>query len=350
MDTECKQLIKTIKAEAYSIDKKLKAINELISMDSQSASLGICHACFVKNEALMEHSYQAIREFSYTRFSDLINFILEEETADIRYARRKNLDLLYKLRSRDVLRYILENAVLLSDDTQKRWIIVAWLRQSRTMNKLIEALFNMPTPAAKKVVTMLKKMDKGVTLDIIKFMESYFSRRSTSDIILKGLEILQDIASRDITMIFLIKLFSNDAPEVKSKVTLILGKLLDKFAFVKAALQNEDARVRANALESIWGEDNPEAREVFASCLDDEDNRARANAAKGLYEINDGRGLKALMEMVHDEDKMMRASGAWALGEIREVSAISDLQNLQENDQEEIVRRNARIALENMDV
>ena len=341
---DSQKFIQIIRSAACPIDKKIAAVNRLISMDNQIASLGICHACLVKNETLMKRSCKAIREFSYSRFSDLINFILEEETADTRYARKKFLDLLYKLRRRDMLKYIVENAILLASDEQKRRIIAPWLRQSQALQRLITALFTMPTKTARILVKILKGIDSGVTLDIVKFMKS-----SPSQVIIKGLDILQDISTDNDIAPFLMNLFNSGDQKVKSKVTLMLGKMSDKLIFVKTALRNGDSRVRANALEAIWEEDTPEVKDVFASHLDDKNNRARANAAMGLCKRNDERGFKALMEMAHDKDKMMRASAAWVLGEVKEVRAINRLQTLKENDPEEIVHKNATIALEKMD-
>ena len=338
------RLIQTIKTNANPIDKKLIAVNELISMDSQIASLGICHACFVKNRILMQHSYQAIRKFSYSRFSELVNFILEEERADTKYKRKKFLDLLYRLRRRDMLKYIVSNAALLVADEQKRKIIAPWLRESQAMKRLIKALFSMPAKTAKTLGKILKEMDSGVTFDIIRIMEN-----SPSAIVIQGLEILQEISSGDDITPFLMKLFNSGNQKVKSKVTLMLGKVSDRLTFVKTALQDNSTSVRANALESIQEENTPEAKEIFASHLDDKDSRARANAAMGLRRMGDERGLKTLMDMLHNKDKMMRANAAWALGELKEVGAIDRLRYLLENDPGEIVRRNAKEALEKID-
>jgi len=343
---EHRQLIQTIKTDASPVYRKIAALDKLISADDKISSLGVCHACFVRNAKVMKYSCKAIMEFSYSRFSDLIDFILEEEAEDTRYERKKFLDLLHKLRRRDMLRYIVENAVSLSDDGKKRWIMGSWLRQSQATNELIKALFKMPTPAAKNFVKLLARIDNSVIFDIIKIVRGYIDKPSASDLVLKGLAILEDVASRNDIVLLLIKLLGNDTPKVRSKVTLMLSKLLDKFSFIRDALKDDDARVRANALEAIWGEDTPEAKGLFASCLDDENNRVRANAAKGLHEISDERGLKTLMEMLNDEDKMMRASAAWALGEIRAASMTGALVNLQENDPEDIVQKNAQIALE----
>ena len=341
---EHRRLTQTIKTSSYPIDKKIAAIDELISMDSQLASLGICHACFVKNETLMKRSCKAIRGFSYSRFRDLINFILEEESADTRYARKKFLDLLYKLRQRDMLKYIVENASLLSADEQKRRIIAPWLRQSQAMSRLIKALFSMPPKTAKILGRILKQIDSGLTLNIAKIMKN-----APPPIVLKGLNILQEISNGNEIAPFLMNLFHHSDQKVKSKVTLMLGSLSDKLMFVKTALQDGDSRVRANALEAIWDEDVPEVKKVFASHLNEKDNRARANAAMGLHQMGDERGFDTLMEMIHDKEKMMRASAAWAFGEVKEVKAINRLQTLQANDPEEIVRKNATIALEKMD-
>lgn len=83
-------------------------------------------------------------------------------------------------------------------------------------------------------------------------------------------------------------------------------------------IDHEDARVRANAIESIgFIKDRSFIITVLEKKLDDPNNRNRANAAIRLYQLGELGGLKTLIEMCRDgSNYLMRASGAYGLGEI----------------------------------
>lgn len=52
-----------------------------------------------------------------------------------------------------------------------------------------------------------------------------------------------------------------------------------------ARLGESDPRVRANAIESLWGVDSPEARTLLSFATNDANNRVVGNALLGLYHL-----------------------------------------------------------------
>lgn len=97
----------------------------------------------------------------------------------------------------------------------------------------------------------------------------------------------------------------------------LIGEDEDRKKLIKY-IDHHDARVRANAIESIgYIEDKSFIISVLEQRLSESNNRNRANAAIRLYQLGEISGIKALIEMCGDKaNYLMRASGAYGLGEI----------------------------------
>jgi len=83
-------------------------------------------------------------------------------------------------------------------------------------------------------------------------------------------------------------------------------------------IDHDDARVRANAIESAGLiSDKEYIIKLLESRLSDSNNRNRSNAAIRLYQLGELSGLDTLIKMCVDrENYLMRASGAYGIGEI----------------------------------
>lgn len=79
-------------------------------------------------------------------------------------------------------------------------------------------------------------------------------------------------------------------------------------------LEDADARVRANAVESLWGRGDGEALEIFRRKLGDSHQRVAANAAVGLYLAGENEAVAALHRMASGQDPARRAAAVWAMG------------------------------------
>ncbi len=97
----------------------------------------------------------------------------------------------------------------------------------------------------------------------------------------------------------------------------LIGEDEDRKRLLKY-IDHDDARVRANAIESIgYIIDKSFITGVLEKKLYDSNNRNRANAAIRLYQLGETSGVKALIEMCDDgSNYLMRASGAYGIGEI----------------------------------
>jgi len=81
---------------------------------------------------------------------------------------------------------------------------------------------------------------------------------------------------------------------------------------VEAALDHEDDRVRANAVEALAQLDTGRHAETLVGLTDEtEPNRARANAIHGLMQMNAGQALTALSRMLGDPRSEHRISALW---------------------------------------
>lgn len=107
--------------------------------------------------------------------------------------------------------------------------------------------------------------------------------------------------------------------KIRATVVALLGRIKNptlKPVFFKA-LKDQNARVRANAIEGLQAIcTGPELAKLLGAVVADKNNRVRANAIKGLLELGVRQAEGLLHEMAHHQNPRYRASAAWVLGEI----------------------------------
>ena len=109
------------------------------------------------------------------------------------------------------------------------------------------------------------------------------------------------------------RLIGSPDPYVRSKATSLYGRTSKNPDWVRKRLADSDARVRANAIESLWHEDSPAVRSVFMSALSDPHHRVAANALIGLHYT--GTEVTAnLHKMASGAEPLARAAAAFAMG------------------------------------
>lgn len=100
----------------------------------------------------------------------------------------------------------------------------------------------------------------------------------------------------------------------RARMALAWGKMAPIERMGRQWLEDSDARVRANAVESLWGRDDAEAVEIFRQKLADPHQRVAANAAVGLYLAGDSEAVQALRRMAEEGDPARKAAAVWAMG------------------------------------
>ncbi len=106
---------------------------------------------------------------------------------------------------------------------------------------------------------------------------------------------------------------SSDA-RVAAKATLFVGKRVQSPAWSAKQMSHPDQRVRANAVESIWGLDTQPAMQLLEKCIDDKNTRVVGNALLGLH-ITGHRDVER--ELVFSSKHALpdrRSMAAWTMG------------------------------------
>ncbi|MCX6598640.1 MAG: HEAT repeat domain-containing protein, partial [Acidobacteria bacterium] len=103
---------------------------------------------------------------------------------------------------------------------------------------------------------------------------------------------------------------------LKSKAALLLGRLHQKAGWVERQLSHADVRVRANAVESLWGDRSADAQKVFTQALSDEHQRTVGNALVGLYRAGDPRSIRQIISMAQDDRTPFKVTALWAMGHL----------------------------------
>jgi HEAT repeat protein len=108
---------------------------------------------------------------------------------------------------------------------------------------------------------------------------------------------------------------SHPDPRVRSKAALLVGRSNKNHKWVKDRLAEADPRVRANAIESLWGSDSDGSRAVFWTALGDDDDRVVGNAILALYRMGDPASIQLLLQLIAHPEIPFRVTGVWAMGE-----------------------------------
>ena len=103
---------------------------------------------------------------------------------------------------------------------------------------------------------------------------------------------------------------------ISAKATLFVGRRLQSPAWTKKQLRQSDHRVRANAIESLWGLDSPAAVRVLEECIEDANNRVFGNSLLGLHILGRGEAEREALDVAIGGEPPFRSTAAWILGRI----------------------------------
>ncbi len=129
------------------------------------------------------------------------------------------------------------------------------------------------------------------------------------------LEVLSEISDGSRILPSLLRLLRHPDPHLRSKAVKMIGCGSRSAKWVQGRLAETDPRVRANAIESLWGVDSPEARELLQASVHDGDNRVAGNALVALHRIGDSGVIPDFFRMAAHDSQRFRVTAAWAMGE-----------------------------------
>ncbi len=136
--------------------------------------------------------------------------------------------------------------------------------------------------------------------------------------------------------------------KISSKATLLIGKRIQNVAFAKRLiLEESDPRIRANAIEAVWGNDSPPVQQLFWECLEDRHNRVVGNAMVGLYLAGEEKINGVVSRFSRDYKADFRMTSAWTMGRMGNADFVPLLSSLIK-DQHPGVRSAALRSLQNI--
>lgn len=162
--------------------------------------------------------------------------------------------------------------------------------------------------------------------------------------VLRLLEVVGRAGCSGRSLVNLVQLLRRPEAQVRSKVVLLVGRVLKSAAWIEQRMSDCDARVRSNAVEALWHVRAPGVAELLRRSLCDTNNRVVGNALVGLYLLGEPDAGPLLEEMAQRPAAAFRATAAWAMGFLADAAFLPALRRLVK-DPEAAVRRNALRAL-----
>jgi len=141
-------------------------------------------------------------------------------------------------------------------------------------------------------------------------------RSTESGIALRLLGLVDAVSDCSRLSAYLVQFADHQDAQVRSKAALLLGKANWNLARTKSLLASDDARLRANAVESLWGNTRKEVQKLLWDATQDSSNRVVVNAFLGLCLASDREAFSGLTKLAEATDQGLRSGVAWAMGEI----------------------------------
>ncbi|MFW5782145.1 MAG: HEAT repeat domain-containing protein, partial [Candidatus Muiribacteriaceae bacterium] len=297
---------------------------------------------------------QELRKFSHNDLYTLFELVLK--TPDFQVNRELRNTMLSVIRTKeDAQKYLgfLGNRNNIINNLVVRLIISFGLLDKKTDGILLDLIKKEKDPEffADLFVALCSKNtdnnEKFITL-------SKFYTKLPTDLKIKVIINFRKLQDDHFASNILYYLYSKE-PDNKPRATVasIMGITATKesVGFFAEMLKDEDARVRANAVESfeMVADDSEEVIETLLPLLQDFNNRVKANVAITLWQHGGLRMLNVLEKMLlENPDKWHRASAAYAMGIIGNIRAIPSLTKALKNDRDSDVIANCVRALGNI--
>ncbi len=130
----------------------------------------------------------------------------------------------------------------------------------------------------------------------------------------RALQVLDKVSDGTRLTPVLINLLRDDSQRLRSKAALMLIRATRNPRTAQALLGEDDARVRANAVEALWDVKTPEARAIMRQAMKDPHNRVFGNGVLALVRLADPEALEAVRHAAASADPRFRSTAAWVMG------------------------------------
>ncbi|HEY3838252.1 MAG TPA: HEAT repeat domain-containing protein [Bryobacteraceae bacterium] len=123
---------------------------------------------------------------------------------------------------------------------------------------------------------------------------------------------------------------------ISAKATLFVGRRVQSPEWTRKMIGQRDQRVRANAIESLWGLESPAAVELLEECAVDGNNRVLGNSLLGLHLAGRSEVEERVLSLANAGKYELRSTGAWVMGQIGTQDCIRRLTQLIRDDHPQV--------------
>lgn len=207
-----------------------------------------------------------------------------------------------------------------------------------TNNLLIPYLTDPATPLqkAENVATLARRVDPRLPAKLVGFVleRNDVEAPETLERILGLLKSMPDTAS---LRPLLTPLVRHPDARIRAKVAQLAGEGNGNRTWFERRLQQDDSRVRANAIESAGPGVAQNLQPLFRTATSDSNNRVAGNALLALYRLGEATAIANIYDMASRPDQAFRTTAIWAMGETGDPRFLSLLAKLA-NDADEVIR------------
>jgi len=211
-----------------------------------------------------------------------------------------------------------------------------WLSLNTRYLKVLFDPSALPIEVASKALTVLKKADAQLIVKFIKAGEQL----ALPLWVLRALSLVPALGEYTALFPWLRKLSQQGDERIKSRAVKLLCELRPNAGQIARQMQDDDPRVRANAIEALWRSNIAEAGSLLRVAVSDTNHRVVGNALVGLHWQSDPSAFDRIIELCQSPDAHFRSAMAWCLGAIRDERGIPALHILSK-DSSVFVRKRA---------
>ncbi len=174
----------------------------------------------------------------------------------------------------------------------------------------------LPLDAVIVVARCLAQLDPILDVRLVQALLSVFPEgvaRIPAPLLMRVLRIAENVSGCERLSSYLVIFLRHPSPEVRSKATLLIGRANLNLTRVGELLKSPDSRIRANAVESLWGQTDRKVQALLLEAAKDPAARVAVNALVGLYEAGRSEARARLEEMAASPDASVRMSAEWGL-------------------------------------
>lgn len=208
------------------------------------------------------------------------------------------------------------------EDTNFTQLVLQLCREDGvSMQQILFTADLLSLDEAARVVRLATKSDPGFQVHLVAAVKAEIEKAGSSvrsEDLTRLMEMLVHAVDANRLIPFLAKLCEHGDERIRSKAVLLTGRVARKLPKSMQLLRDHDPRVRANAVESLWGRTDAETIQILKEASLDPHHRVACNALLGLYQAGNLASIHGIVKMANDPDVGRQLAGIWLLGQTRD--------------------------------